>query len=210
MNRILSVGAFVAASALLVAVPASAQTAGSAPTKIGVLEVQRIVAESAVGKESLARVQKVQAQKQEDLTKRQNDLKELEKKIQDQSKSLSEEALDKLQKDYQSKALEFKRAQDDAQRELEELQRRELGELEKKVMPVIDSVAREQGYFLVFNKFQSGLLFADVSSDLTDAVITKFNSQIATAPKADAKAPPAKPAASPAPAKPAPAAPKKN
>ncbi len=209
MNRFLSVGAFVAVSGLLVAVPASAQTAGSTTTKIGVLEVQRIVAESAVGKESLARVQKIQSQKQEDLTKRQNELKDLEKKIQDQSKSLSEEALDKLQKDYQAKALEFKRAQDDAQRELEELQRRELSELEKKVMPVIDAVAKEQGYNLVFNKFQSGLLFADSTTDLTDAVITKFNSQIAVAPKADGKAPKADPKAPPA--KPTPAAsPKKN
>lgn len=205
MNRILSVGAFVAASVLLVAVPASAQTAGSTTTKIGVLEVQRIVAESAVGKESLARVQKIQGQKQEELTRRQTELKDLEKKIQDQNKSLSEEALDKLQKDYQAKALEFKRSQDDAQRELEELQRKELSELEKKVMPVIDAVAREQGFNLVFNKFQSGLLFADGSSDLTDAVITKFNSQIAAAPKTDAKAP-AKPAPAAAPAAP----PKKN
>ncbi len=191
MKRILSVGAFVATTALLVAGPASAQSVTT--TKIGVLEVQRVVAESAVGKESLARVQKVQGQKQEDLAKRQNELRDLEKKIQDQSKSLSEEALDKLQKDYQAKALEFKRSQDDAQRELEELQRKELGELEKKVMPVIDAVAREHGYQLVFNKFQSGLLFADTTTDLTDAVITKFNSQIAAAPKADAK-PPAKPA----------------
>lgn len=201
MKKILSVGAFVAASGLLVAVPASAQTAGSTTTKIGVLEVQRVVAESAVGKESLARVQKIQSQKQEDLTKRQNELKDLEKRIQDQSKSLSEEALDKLQKDYQAKALEFKRAQDDAQRELEELQRRELSELEKKVMPVIDAVAKEHGYNLVFNKFQSGLLFADSTTDLTDAVITKFNSQIAVAPKADAKAPPAKPAPAASPKK---------
>jgi outer membrane protein len=209
MNRILSVGAFVAVSGLLVAVPASAQIAGSTTTKIGVLEVQRVVAESAVGKASLARVQKIQSQKQEDLTKRQNELKDLEKKIQDQNKSLSEEALDKLQKDYQAKALEFKRAQDDAQRELEELQRRELSELEKKVMPVIDAVAKEHGYNLVFNKFQSGLLFADATTDLTDAVITKFNSQIAVAPKADEKAPKADAKAPPA--KPAPAAsPKKN
>jgi hypothetical protein len=72
---------------------------------------------------------------------------------------------------------------------------------------VINEVAREQGYTLVFNKFNSGLLFADDKAvDLTEAVITRFNSQIA------APAPAAKPAA-PAAAKPAttatPAAPKK-
>ena len=72
-------------------------------------------------------------------------------------------------------------------------------------MPVIDAVAKERGYNLVFNKFQSGLLFADASTDLTDAVITKFNSQIAAAPKTDSKAP-----EKPAPAKPAAAAPQKK
>ena len=157
------------------------------------IEVQKIVQESAIGKESLARVQKVQQAKQEDLLKRQKELRDLEQKIQDQGKSLSEDAMEKLQKDYQAKALDLKRFQDDAQRELEESQRKELGELEKRIMPVINEVAREQGYALVFNKFNSGLLFADDKTvDLTEAVITKFNSQIA-APAAPAAAKPPRP-----------------
>lgn len=168
--------------------------AGSAQaqTKIGVIEVQRIVADSAVGKESLARVQKLQAAKSEELSKRQKELRDLEQKIQEQGKSLSEDAMEKLQKDYQAKALDLKRFQDDAQRELEEIQRKELKTLEDRVLPVIQAVAKEQGYQLVFNKYQSGLLHAEDSVDLTDAVIQKFNSQITSAPPA------AKPAAAPA------------
>lgn len=186
-NRLILAGAV--ATAALLALPATAQ-------KVGVIEVQRIVQESAVGKESLARIQKVQAAKQEDLVKRQNDLRDMEKKIQDQGKSLSEEAMEKLQKDYQAKALDLKRFQDDAQRELEDLQRKELGELEKRVLPVIETVSKELGYTLVFNKYQSGLLHADSSVDITDAVIQKFNTAIAAAPKTDAK-PAAAPAAAP-------------
>jgi outer membrane protein len=207
MNRtvILAAGAVVLG---VIAGGASAQTAPVTATggKIGVIEVQKIVQESAIGKESLARVQKLQQAKQEDLGKRQKELRDMEQKIQDQGKSLSEDAMEKLQKDYQAKALDLKRFQDDAQRELEESQRKELGELEKRIMPVITEVAREQGYALVFNKFNSGLLFADDKAvDLTDAVITKFNSQIASlaAPAA------AKPAAAAAPKPAAPAAPKK-
>ncbi|HEX2798659.1 MAG TPA: OmpH family outer membrane protein, partial [Thermoanaerobaculia bacterium] len=156
MNRIVTLAAGALAFGVL-AGGASAQTAS--PTtpggKIGVIEVQKIVQESAIGKESLARVQKVQQAKQEDLQKRQKELRDMEQKIQDQGKSLSEEAMEKLQKDYQVKALDLKRFQDDAQRELEESQRKELGELEKRIMPVINEVAREQGYTLVFNKFNS-------------------------------------------------------
>lgn len=184
-NRLIVAGAV--ATAALLALPASAQ-------KVGVIEVQRIVQESAVGKESLARIQKVQSAKQEDLTKRQNELRDIEKRIQDQGKSLSEEAMEKLQKDYQTKALDLKRFQDDAQRDLEELQRKELSELERRVLPVIEAVSRELGYALVFNKFQSGLLHADGTVDITDAVIQKFNTAIAAAPKTDAKPAAAAPA----------------
>jgi outer membrane protein len=213
MKRIVSFAAGVLALAVA-ATPASAQTAAApAPAgaaKIGVIEVQRIVQESAIGKESLARVQKLQQTKQEDLGKRQKELRDLEQKIQDQGKSLSEDAMEKLQKDYQGKAVELKRFQDDAQRELEEAQRKELGDLEKRIMPVINEVAKEQGYQLVFNKFNSGLLFADDKSvDLTDSVITKFNSMIAAPKPSAAAAKPAPAAAAPATAKPAAAAPKK-
>jgi outer membrane protein len=190
-NRLFVAG--VVATAALVALPVSAQSA----QKVGVIEVQRIVQDSAVGKESLARIQKVSTAKQDDLTKRQTELRDLEKRIQEQGKSLSEDAMEKHQKDYQQKALDLKRFQDDAQRELEELQRRELTELEKKVLPVIEAVSKELGYSLVFNKFQSGLLYADEAVDLTAAVIQKFNTAIAAAPKTDAK--PA--AAAPAPKK---------
>jgi outer membrane protein len=186
-NRLIVAGAV--ATAALLALPATAQ-------KVGVIEVQRIVQESAVGKESLARIQKIQGAKQEELVKRQTDLRDMEKKIQEQGKSLSEEAMEKLQKDYQAKALDLKRFQDDAQRELEDLQRKELGELEKRVLPVIEAVSKELGYSLVFNKYQSGLLHAENSVDITDAVIQKFNTAIAAAPKTDAK-PAAAPAAAP-------------
>jgi len=212
MNRIVTLAAGALALGVL-AGGASAQTPSTTTPagKIGVIEVQKIVQESAIGKESLARVQKVQQAKQEDLQKRQKELRDMEQKIQDQGKSLSEDAMEKLQKDYQTKALDLKRFQDDAQRELEESQRKELGELEKRIMPVINEVAREQGYALVFNKFNSGLLFADDKAvDLTEAVITRFNSQIAAPAGAAAKpAAPAAPAAAKPATTPAPAAPKK-
>ena len=60
-NRLIVAGAV--ATAALLALPVSAQST----QKVGVIEVQRIVQESAVGKESLARIQKIQSAKQDDL-----------------------------------------------------------------------------------------------------------------------------------------------
>lgn len=209
----------VACAALAAAPAALAAPAEAGPQKIAVIEVQRIIQESAVGKEALSRVQKLQQTKQEEMSKRQKELRDLEQRIQEQGKSLSEDAMEKLQKEYQGKAVELKRFQDDAQRELEEAQRKELKTLEERIMPVIDALGKEMGYYLIFNKFNSGLLFASEDSDITGAVITRFNTQIA-APAAGAKpaaagAAAGKPAAVAPPAAPKPApsptpAPKKN
>ncbi len=210
MNRIVT----IVACALLAtrpAAPAAAQAA-AAPT-IGVIDVNRVIQASAMGKDAIARIQKPGQAPQEELVKRNKELRDLEQRIQEQGKSLSEDAMEKLQKDYQAKAVDLKRFQDDAQRELEENQRKELKTLEERIMPVIYALGKEMGYNLIFNKFQSGLVFASEDMDITGAEITRFNTQIAApaAPKTTV-APPA--TAAPAPPKaaaPTPTpAPKKN
>ena len=183
MKGTLTIAVAALAAGLAVAPTAVAQGTG---VKVGVIDVQRIVGESAVGKESLARVQKVQQSKQEELVKRQKELRDLEQKISEQNKALSEEALEKVQKDYQGKALDLKRFQDDAQRELEETQRRELGELEKRIMPVIDAVAKEKNLQMVFSVADAGVVWAYPGLDVTSDVIKRFDQMVsagAAAPK---------------------------
>jgi outer membrane protein len=80
-----------------------------------------------------------------------------------------------MSKEIEDKQISIRRFQDDAQRELQEAQRRELGGLEERILPIIDQIGKEQGYTLIFNKFQSGLVYADESVDVTDTVITRFN-----------------------------------
>jgi Skp family chaperone for outer membrane proteins len=45
-------------------------------------------------------------------------------------------------------------------------------------MPVIDEVGREQKLQLIFNKFQSGLVYAEETLDITDLVLRRFNTKV--------------------------------
>ena len=112
---------------------------------------------------------------------------------------MNDEKRDQLNKEYQEKGIAYKRFQDDAQRVVQEAQQKELSDLEKRVLPVINQVGKEKGYTLIFNKFAPGMLvYADESVDITDEVLRRFNTQITVpAPK-----PAAKPAAKPAEKKP--------
>ncbi len=199
------------ASALIAVVARAQGTSAPAPApappaalKLGVINVERLVQESALGKEAFSRVKKLNDQKKEEADKLSKELRDMEQKLADQGSALAEDKRDALQKSYQEKAIAFKRFQDDANRDLEAAQKKELSELERRVFPVINQVGKEKGYTLVFNKFQSGLVYADDSVDITDDVLKVFNTTVAVPPAKPAAAPNATKAAPPA-AKAAPA-----
>ena len=197
--------AFAVAAALIAAVASAQGTTAPAPAagpiKIGVINVERLVQESALGKEAFNRVKKLNDTKKEEGEKLSKELREMEQKLADQGSAMADDKRDALQKSYQEKAIAFKRFQDDANRDLEAAQKKELSELERRVFPVINQVGKEKGYTLILNKFQSGLVFVEDSVDITDEVLKVFNTTVAMpaakpaegAPKA--AAPAAKPAA---------------
>ena len=181
------------------ALPAAAQT-GAAPVsapKIAVIDVQKLVVESAAGKEAQGRVKKIVDSKQGEGEKLQKELQGLQQRLTDQGPSMNDDKRDQLNKEYQEKGIAYKRFQDDAQRDVQEAQQKELAELEKRVLPVINQVGKEKGYTLIFNKFAPGMLvYADESVDITDEVLRRFNTQVTVpAPAAKPAAPPAKPGA---------------
>ena len=151
------------------ALPAAAQT------KIAVIDVQRVVSESDPGKESLINLQKLQEEKIAAGQSLQEEFNAMREQINKQRMTLSEERLAELTRAMEDKEIALRRFQDDATRELDEARRTALGRLEERIMPVIDEVGRERGLTLIFNKYQSGLVYADEAVDITDDVIRRFN-----------------------------------
>ena len=187
--------------AVSLAAVASAQSApGAAPTvRVAVIDVERLVRDSALGKEAFNRVKKVNDEKKAQADALQKELRDLEQKLANQGQSLTDDKREQLQKQYQEKAIDFKTFQEKASRELDTAQKKELADLERRVFPIISQLGKERGFTLIFNKFQSGLVFADDAADITEDVLKRFNTQVAVPPAAAA-------AKNPAPAAPAPAA----
>ena len=191
--------------AVLLAAVVSAQSApGAAPTvRVAVIDVERLVRDSALGKEAFNRVKKVNDEKKGEADRLQKELRDLEQKLANQGQSLTDDKREELQKQYQEKAIDFKTFQEKASRELDQAQKKELADLERRVFPIISQLGKERGFTLIFNKFQSGLVFADDAADITEDVLKRFNTQVAM-PAAAAATP-----KNPAPAAPAPAPTKK-
>ncbi|HEU5249565.1 MAG TPA: OmpH family outer membrane protein [Thermoanaerobaculia bacterium] len=194
-----AISTVLAASLAAVAAAQSAPSSATPTIRVAVIDVERLVRDSALGKEAFNRVKKISDDKKAQNDQLQKELREIEQKLANQGQSLSEEKRDQLQKQYNEKSIDYKSFQEKATRELDQAQKNELAALERRVFPIITQLGKERGYTLIFNKFQSGLVFADDAADITDDVLKRFNTTVAVPPAA------AKPAAAPAPAAGAPA-----
>lgn len=159
----------LAALVMAFALPAAAQTS------IAVIDVQRVVSESDPGKGALQKLKAIQDGKIQEGQALQQELATLQEQFNKQRFTVSETRLAELNKEMEDKTISIRRFEDDAKRELEEARRRELGGLEERILPIINQIGEERGITLIFNKFQSGLVYADDAVDITDDVILRFN-----------------------------------
>ena len=161
--------AAVAALVMVAALPAAAQS------KVAVIDVQRVVAESDPGKEAIQKLKAISDAKIQEGQTLQQEMATLQEQFNKQRFTVSELRLAEMTKELEDKNIAIRRFEDDAKRELEEARRRELGGLEARILPIINQIGQEEGITVIFNKFQSGLVYADEAVDITDDVIRRFN-----------------------------------
>lgn len=157
----------------VIALPGLAQS--SAPSRVAVVNVDRVYAESTQGKAVQAKLMKIRDDKQQQLSAMSTEVENLEKEISTKRLSLSQEKLEELSKQYDEKKLALQRSAQDAERELKTEQQKAFLELNKSIKPVIDEIGKEMGFALIFDKLQAGLVYASDAVEITDTVIKRFN-----------------------------------
>ena len=166
------------------AIPALAQS--SAPARVAVIDVNKVLSSSAAGKTAAAKLKQLQEDKMARAQKLEDEIKTLDNDINTKKISLSEEKLADMTKQLSDKKIAMQRFAQDADRELGEARDRVMQELNQKIMPVVDQIGKEMGLAAIFNKFESGLVYASDAIDITDTVIKRF-SETSAAPAAAKK-----------------------
>jgi len=173
---------YVAVVMVVLAATVGAQQVPKAPEapKLGlaVIDVNVLVQDSAAGKEAMGRLKKAQDEKITQRKKLADEAEALQKQLEAQRVTLADSKVQDLQKQIEDKGIALKRFDDDAQQQLQEMQKKELDGLEKQIMPIIQEVGREMKLQMIFNKFQSGLVYADEATDITDMVLRRFNTRV--------------------------------
>src|ERR1700704_3057374 len=155
---------------------APAAPAGPVPTKIGVVNIQQAISESAEGKKEIDALQKRFDPKQAELKGLSDDVESLKKQYQAQADKLSDEEKSSRAKAIDTKQKSFQRTLEDAQAEFQSAQQDVINRIGAKMLAVLEKYAAANNYAVVLdvsNPQTSPVLFATqgtvITKDLVDA-----------------------------------------
>jgi outer membrane protein len=178
----------------------AAAPAARAEFKLGYVDFQRALRETDEGKATTANLKKDFDEKQKVLTSRSEEVKRLQEDLQRQAALLTPEAKMAKGAELERKMMEAQELYMKLQQELSVKERDAMRPLNDKMIGLAREIAQADGFTVVVDRGESGIIYAPDSLDLTNELIRKYNARFPAG-----KAAP-KPAPAPAPVAPAAAA----
>jgi outer membrane protein len=158
-------------------------------TKVGVVDLQRAMNETEDGRQAKAKLKKVFEARQKTLDDQQNGLKAMKDNIEKQKDVLSRDVLGKKLEEYQKAFGELQGMYVEFQRELQAKE----GELTKGIVDrlqrIVRRIGQKEGYTLVLDRAEGGVVYVPSTFDLTDVVIQRYNAGEGADDAPDAPAP---------------------
>ena len=154
----------------------SASTAG-AQGKIGVVDLQRAINETEDGRQAKRRLKKLFDERQKSLDAKQQSLKAQKDSLERQQEVLSEDALRKKVEKYQQDLMELQNEYVQYQQELSQKEAELTGKILEKMQAILRRIGQSEGYTLIIEGNEGGVVWVPTNLDLTDILIQKYNTQ---------------------------------
>lgn len=144
-------------------------------TKIGVVNANEVLEKSAEGKRIIAQLEDKNKKNQNDIAKMDDEIRNLQTKLNTQRLTLTQEAMMNLNSDIERKQTQRKRFAEDSNREMNELSARLFQKIQNELIPIIQQIGKDMNLDVIFDLSQSGTLYFNPTIDLTEEVIKRYD-----------------------------------
>ena len=143
--------------------------------KLGVIDVRRVVSESAAGKRAGERLQAQVKKAEADTLRERQELERLRNDLDKKGPLLKEEERRNLETDFQRRSVALQRTMGDLQQEIQIKEREMMQDILKDLEGVVNDLGKAEKFTLILDRSQ--ILFSDQGTDITTRVIETFNSR---------------------------------
>ena len=150
---------------------AAASVAGAAELKVGFVNAARVSAEAPQAEAAREKLEKEFAPRDQELVGLQQEIKELETKLERDAAIMKDSERARLERDLMSRQREIRRAQDEFREDFNLRRNEELGKLQRRIIETIQQLAKDEGFDLIVS---DGVVFASDRVDITAQVIERL------------------------------------
>ena len=143
--------------------------------KIVVVDIQKIVSLSSYGKQAQAEINKKGEELMADLKNKEKEITDLKEELERKGLVMSPEKRDEKERDFRIKLGDIKVLKGKYEKELGELNMRLVARIQKDVLELVQDLGKKEGYLLVIEKREAGVMYSPESIDISDEVIKLYN-----------------------------------
>ena len=143
--------------------------------KIGILDFQRILETSEVGKAAQAEINREGLKMEKDLEAKGKEIEELEKKLEREAMVMSKEMQEEKKREIRIKINDIKGLQRKYMEASQRLEARIVGRIQKEVFELVREMGKSGGYLMILEKRAGGVIYSPSTIDVTDELIKIYN-----------------------------------
>ncbi len=147
--------------------------------KIGIVDLQRVLETSTSGKAANSELKAKYKDMTANLKKQETDLKSMKEKLEREALVMSREQREEKDRELRIKANDLKVTKARFQREMKTMQKRILVRLQKDIMKLVEDMGKKEGFLLIMEKREAGIMYAPNTIDVTDKIIRQYDQQTA-------------------------------
>jgi len=162
-----------------------ASSYGADVAKIGIVDFERILKTSSAGKNASAEINAQGKKIETDLKAKGDEIEAAKDKLEREVLVMSREMREEREREIRIKIGDFKALQKRYVDEFRDHEKRLVGRIQNEILTIIDEMGKQEGFLLILEKREAGVMYSPNTIDITDRLIQKYNVNFARDAKKD-------------------------
>jgi len=151
--------------------------AGAAATRVGYVDVQKVIVRSLAGVAAREQLEKGKATMLKDVEARKAELDKLRDELEKKGLVLSADAKREKEETFQRKVRDLRRLADDLEKELQRKEQLATQKILQELTGLVEKVGKDRGFLLIVERRSAGVIYADPEADVTDEIIKLYDQE---------------------------------
>ena len=148
---------------------------GADVAKIGVVNFQEILEKSDAGKMATDEINKRGKEMEESLKKKGEEIDAIKNKLEREALVMSKEMREEKEREIRISINDFKTLKNKYMADFKQHEARLVRDIQKELMEIVAEMGKKEGFLIIFEKREAGVMYSPDTIDITDRLIQRYN-----------------------------------